>query len=275
MAFPNIQTRQDIFDSTTRIKQLTQHPSDFMTDILVQQQQFACIEWICHFKVLAEIPLPPGSISYADVATKLQVSESTLRSVARMAMTANFLRETKDRRLAHNSLSAVFVEDASLATWLSYMLNRSVPCMRGFAQATEKWPDSTKGNETAYNVAMNTDLSFFDHLKANPDLSVEFGKYMKSQSTVHAGASVDHLLKGLDWAALGEAKVVDVSDVFQELWPVLTQHRLAGIPGAPRWHWQRDFQTSDLSSKISRNPFKTLELKPSRFPQKLQGGLNS
>lgn len=181
-----------------------------MTDILVQQQQFACIEWICHFKVLAEIPLPPGSISYADVATKLQVSESTLRSVARMAMTANFLRETKDRRLAHNSLSAVFVEDASLATWLSYMLNRSVPCMRGFAQATEKWPDSTKGNETAYNVAMNTDLSFFDHLKANPDLSVEFGKYMKSQSTVHAGASVDHLLKGLDWAALGEAKVVDV-----------------------------------------------------------------
>ncbi|KAL9045147.1 MAG: hypothetical protein Q9214_001770 [Letrouitia sp. 1 TL-2023] len=210
MSFSNPQTRQDIFDSTTRIKQLTQQPSDFLTDILVQQQQYTCIEWIWKFKVLTELPLQPGSISYAGVAKKLRVSESTLRSVARMAMTANFLCETKDGRLAHNSLSAVFVKDASMATWLSYLLHRSVPCMRAFTQATERWPDPTKGNETAYSLTMNTGLSFFDHLKANPDLGAEFGKYMKSQSTVHTGASVDHLLRGLDWAALGEAKVVDV-----------------------------------------------------------------
>lgn len=218
VAFANLQARQDIFDSTTRIKQLMQQPSDFLSDILVQQQQYTCIEWIWNFKVLTEVPLQPGSISYADVATKLQVPESTLRSVARMAMTANFLCETKDGRLAHNSLSAVFAEDASMATWLSYLLHRSVPCMRAFTQATERWPDPTKGNETAYSLTMNTDLSFFDHLKANPDLSAEFGKYMKSQSTVHTGASVDHLLQGLDWAALGEAKVVDVSDFFSKIW---------------------------------------------------------
>lgn len=234
--FPDVETRQEIFDSTTRIKQLTQQPSDFLTEILVQQQQIACIEWICHFKVLAEIPLPVGSISYADVATRLHVSESTIRSVARMAMTANFLYETDDGKLTHNTLSAMFVEDANLATWLSYMLNRSIPCMRRFAQATEKWQDSIRGNETAYNIAMNTDLSFFDHLKANPDLSAEFGRYMKSQSTVNVGASVDHLLKGLDWASLGEAKVVDVSDVFRRGWLVLMSDRLAATPGPPRWH---------------------------------------
>ena len=214
--FANLQTRQEIFDSLTRIKQLMQQPSDFLTDILVQQQQYTCIEWLWNFKVLTEVPLQPGSISYADVATKLQVSESTLRSVARMAMTANFLCETKDGRLAHNLLSTIFVEDDSLVTWLSYLVHRSVPCMRAFTQATERWPDPTNSNETAYNLTMNTDLSFFDHLKVNPDLSAEFGMYMKSQSTVHAGASVDHLLQGLDWAALGEAKVVDVSDVFSD-----------------------------------------------------------
>jgi len=54
-AFANLQTRQDIFDSTTLIKQRTQQPSDFLTDILVQQQQYACIEWIWKFKVLSEI----------------------------------------------------------------------------------------------------------------------------------------------------------------------------------------------------------------------------
>lgn len=231
VAIANLQTRQDIFDSLTRIKQLTQQPSDFLTNILVQQQQYTCIEWLWNFKVLTEIPLQPGSISYVDVAAKLQILESTLRSVARMAMTADFLCETKDGRLAHTSLSAVFVEDDNLATWLSYLLHSSVPCMRAFTRATERWSDPTKGNETAYSLAMNTDLSFFDHLKANTDLSAEFGKYMKSQSTVHTGASVHHLLKGLDWAALGEAKIVDVSDVFPIFFEILASFNTAQVGG--------------------------------------------
>ena len=277
MAYANLQTRQDIFDSTTRIKQLTQQPSDFLTDILVQQQQYTCIEWIWNFKVLAEIPLPPGSISYADLATKLQIPPSTLRSVARMAMTANFLCETKDGSLAHNAISAVFVKDDSMATWLSYLLRRTIPFTRAFTQATEKWPNPTKDNETAYNLAMETDLQFFDHLKANPDLAAEFSKYMTSQSTGHRGASVDHLLKGLDWATLGNAKVVDVCALIDVLksWLMLMHHRLAEIPEAPRLHWQRYFQIFDSLSKIFRSPFATPELKPGPFPQKFCGGLNS
>ena len=218
MAFTDLQTRQEILDATARIAQLTQQPSDFLTNILVQQQQYHCLEWLWTFKVFSEVPLPPGSTSYANVAIKLRVPESTLRSVARMAMTVNFLFETEDGKLAHSPLSAIFVEDANMETWLSYLINRSVPCMRAFTQATRKWPDPSKGNETAYNLAMNTDLSFFDHLRENPELSAEFGKYMKSQSTVHAGASVDHLLEGLDWAALGEAKIVDVRDIFLIRW---------------------------------------------------------
>lgn len=210
----DLQTRQHIFDLTTQIQLLTQQPSDFLTNILVQQQQYTCLEWIWNFKVLGEIPLQPDSISYADVATKIQVPESTLRSVTRMAMTAKFLRETEDGKLAHSPLSAGFVEDASLSEWLSYLLHRSVPCMRAYTQATERWPNPNRSNETAYNLAMNTDLAFFDHLKANADLGAEFGRYMKSQSTAHAGASVDHLLQGLDWVALGKAKIVDVSDAF-------------------------------------------------------------
>lgn len=40
------------------------------------------------------------------------------------------------------------------------MLHRSVPCMRAFTQATERWPDLTKGNETTYNSNMNTVLVY-------------------------------------------------------------------------------------------------------------------
>jgi 6-hydroxytryprostatin B O-methyltransferase len=224
MAFQSMQTRQEIFDSVTQIKQVSQQPSDFLTDILIQQQQYSSIEWLYRFNILAEVPLPPDSISYPDAAAKIGVSESTLRAVARMAMTANFLCETKDGKLAHNSLSASFVEDEGLAAWLSYLIKGSVPCMRAFPDATRKWSDSRKRNEAAYNVAMSTELSFFEHLKANPNLSAEFGKYMKSQSTVATGTSADHLLKGYDWEALGDAKIVDVSDLLPVDRTILTQN---------------------------------------------------
>lgn len=221
-AFPNMQSRHEILELATRIKQLSQQPSDFLTDLLVQQQQFACIEWIHRFHLLKEIPLPPGSISYPDAAAKLRVSVSTLRAVTRMAMTANILAETKDGRLAHNKLSAAFVEDENLAAWLSYLINGSIPCMRAFPEATQRWNDSTKRNETSYNIAMGTDLSFFEHLAADSHRSAEFGKYMKSQSTVHAGVNAGHLVIGYDWAKLGEAKIVDVSCTLCHDQPIIT-----------------------------------------------------
>ena len=277
VAIPDHQTRQEILDSMTRIKELAQQPSDFLTNVLVQQQQYTAIEWLWKFQVLHEIPLRK-SISYVDVAAKLQMPESTLRSVARMAMTADFLCETKSGNLAHNPLSTVFVEDDDMATWMSYMIHRSVPCMRTFAQATKKWPGTTKGNETAYNLAMDTDLSFFDHLRANPDFGAEFGRYMKSQSTVHTGASVDHLVQGLDWAALGKSKIVDVGDFFSqglESKKVLMRHRLAGTLGAPRLHWQGSFRIYILSSKIFPGQFTVLRLKPNHFRETYLEGSSS
>ncbi|KAF2688362.1 methyltransferase [Lentithecium fluviatile CBS 122367] len=201
--------RQEIFDSTTRIKQLSQKPSDFLTELLVQQQQFACIEWLFHFQIFRQIPLN-GSISYGELATRTQLPESDIRATARMAITANLLSETKQGKLAHNSLSADLFEDPGLWTWFSYLIKRSVPCMRAYTQASEKQLEVVESARTAYTIAMKTELSFFDHLKTNPELSAEFGKYMKSQSTVHAGATVDHLVEGFDWASLGEAKIVDV-----------------------------------------------------------------
>ena len=137
--------------------------------------------------------------------------EAILKSVAKMAMTANFLRETNEGELAHNPLSACFVKNSDLYTWLRYMVNRTALVMAAFVKATEKWGGSLKGNETAYNIAMDTDLSFFDHLKSSPELGKEFGAYMKSQASAFTGTSVDFLSRGFDWASLEEATVVDVS----------------------------------------------------------------
>lgn len=199
-----------VIEHATQIKHLVHDPSSFLTELLVQQQQYHCIQWLCHFDVLSCIPLPPDALPYAEIAVRAKVPVSTLRSIARMAMTTGFLCETKDGNLSHNSLSAPFVEDFHMRRQLLHMVNQTVPIMAGLARATEKWGDTTAPNETAYNIVMETSLPFFEHLKARPDLNDNFDAFMKSRAVSHTGSSAEHLLEAFDWKSLGEATVVDV-----------------------------------------------------------------
>jgi 6-hydroxytryprostatin B O-methyltransferase len=93
---------------------------------------------------------------------------------------------------------------------MMYMANRTVPTMAKFVEATERWGDTTKKNETAYSLAMGTELSFFEHINSRPELNEEFGAYMKSQASSKSGTNVEFLLQGFDWGSLGGGVVVDV-----------------------------------------------------------------
>lgn len=93
---------------------------------------------------------------------------------------------------------------------LLHMFNATIPVMAGLVKATEKWGDTQASNETAYNIANNTNLPFFQHLKAQPDLQKKFEEYMKSRAVSHNGSNAAYLLEAFDWNALGTAKVVDV-----------------------------------------------------------------
>ncbi|KAM0438573.1 hypothetical protein ACHAPT_001325 [Fusarium lateritium] len=202
--------RDAIIEHAAQLKHLVHDPNSFLTELVVQQQQYHCIGWLCHFDVLSHIPLPPSSLSYADVSAKAGVPTSTLRSVARMAMTAGLLCEDRDGSLSHNALSASFVKNPHMRVQLLHMFNQTVPIMEKLAQATEKWGSTTAPNETAYNLVHQTDLPFFEHLKSRPDLNEGFDAFMKSRAVSHTGSNVEHLLEAFDWKALGEAKVVDV-----------------------------------------------------------------
>lgn len=203
--------RDAIIEHATQMKHLVHDPNSFLTELLIQQQQYYCIRWLCHFDVLSCIPLPPDGLPYAEVAARASVPVSTLQSVARMAMTAGLLCETRDGKLSHSPLSAPFVENVYMRTQLLYIFSHSVPLMAALAPATEKWGDTTAPNETAYNFVHETDLPFFQHLESRPDISEGFDAYMKSRAVSHTGSSAEHLLDAFDWKSVGEATVVDVS----------------------------------------------------------------
>ncbi|KAI9867331.1 MAG: hypothetical protein M1830_005839, partial [Pleopsidium flavum] len=126
-----------------------------------------------------------------------------------MAMTSNFLCEPKLGELAHNAVSALFVTNPALLDWAMFMTQFSMPVAAKLVEATEKWGTTEQKNQTAVNIAFNTDLPLFDFIAQSPELTKQFAAYMKNV-TASEGTNIKHLLTGFDWAGLSEATIVDV-----------------------------------------------------------------
>lgn len=127
-----------------------------------------------------------------------------------MAITTAFLCSPSPNHLAHTRLSAAFAADPALRDWLLYLASASAPTALKLTEATERWGETKKPEETAYSLAMGTELGFFEHLKADPRRGKEFAGYMAAVGK-SKGVSIDHLVKGFDWASLPHgAVVVDV-----------------------------------------------------------------
>lgn len=149
-------------------------------------------------------------VSYEAVAAAAGVPVRQLKSVARMAIARNFLREAPAGHLSHTSISAAFVQTPSFNDWAVFMATNSAMVAANLVEATEKYGDTHSKCETAYNVWQNTDLPFFDHLKLDEERNRQFAGYMKNV-TSGKGTSIQHLINGYDWDALGDVTIVDVS----------------------------------------------------------------
>lgn len=194
------------------------------------------------------------------------VPENQLKSIARMAMTGNFLAEPVHGQVAHNATSGIFVTNPSISGWALFMAENSCPGALAIVGATEKYGVTDKKNETAFNVARNTDLPFFDYIGQSPEQGKQFASYMKNV-LASEGTKVDHLVKGFDWENLGEATVVDVSKVLLDIWVLLVETAKCIFwltvptkcrsvdPGATQQSpWQPRSPSSNSSSKTFRKP---------------------
>ncbi|KAH8695143.1 sterigmatocystin 8-O-methyltransferase [Talaromyces proteolyticus] len=200
--------RRDLTEASFKIFQLAVGPSEFLPHLTANFHVLFALRWLCHFQIFSLVPLH-GSISYTDLAAEAKVSERRLKSVARMAMTNNLFSEPTADTIAHSAISALLVTNPNFFDWARFMTEASIPTAAKLVEACERWPDSVKKNETAYNIAFDHDLPFFDHLAQDPERTRQFSGYMKSV-TNSEGTDLKHLVAGFDWAKLGKATIVDV-----------------------------------------------------------------
>ena len=167
------------------------------------------LRWLIHFDIFSHIPLDKPA-TYNAIATAANVPESQLKAVAREAMTSFILSEPELNQVTHTAASAMFIRKPLMLDWANYMFGASIPTAQKSVEQTQKWPGSVKKNETAYNLAFDHEMDFFQHLSASPELTKQFSGYMKSV-TDGRGTDLEHMVHGFDWAGLPEnALVIDV-----------------------------------------------------------------
>ena len=125
----------------------------------------------------------------------------------------NLLREPIPGEVAHSSTSAAFIKNSSLNDWGAFMTSLLAMMALHTVEATEKYGATESTTQTTFNVWKNTDKPFFDYVKQDKELTRQFASFMKNL-TSGRGTSIQHLLKGYDWASLGTATVVDVCFIF-------------------------------------------------------------
>jgi 6-hydroxytryprostatin B O-methyltransferase len=141
------------------------------------------------------------------------VPEQRLKSIIRMAMTSSLFREQPDgKSVGHSATSALLARNEDVHAYASYMSARTAACALEMAPAHQKWgAGTTRTYETAFNLAYDTDLPFFEYLSRNEDFMKDFAQYMRNVRSSE-GVDIKHLLAGYEWQGIPDGgMVVDVS----------------------------------------------------------------
>lgn len=151
-----------------------------------------------------------GSITYDELSIRTETPVHQLKSVIRMAAAHGFLSEVQPMEVSHSPFSALLAADSAFLNWARWLTNYSVPSAYRFPEATEKWGSTEQKNETAFNIAMDVQVPFFDYLKQEKAMNAMFSSYMRNVASSEA-TSFKHLINGFDWSSLpAGAKVVDI-----------------------------------------------------------------
>ncbi|KAH9844670.1 Hydroxyindole O-methyltransferase [Teratosphaeria destructans] len=202
------EARASAMDQSLEVFEVLSGPTKVLSNLTIAYQTIAALRWLCHFNVLRLVP-EQGSITFAELAQRANVSEAALKTVARMAMTAHLLHEPEPETLAHTAASKAIAESQPFHDWAVHIAKEAIHIAMSMVEATERWHDSTKTTETPFNIALDTELPFFEHLQKRPDHMKIYVGYQKAVASTE-GLALQHIIRGYDWAALGRATVVDV-----------------------------------------------------------------
>ena len=150
-----------------------------------------------------------GDISYADIAAAADVDEEDARRILRFSMTNRLFTEPRLGYVAHSASSAVLARNEITRAWIGYGAEDGYPTSVRMLDAEKLFKGSKRTTDSAYNLAFDTELPYFQHLGLFPERAKQFAATMRAAAAA-PGWSLRHLVDEYPWDAIGDCTVVDV-----------------------------------------------------------------
>ncbi|KAI9742750.1 MAG: hypothetical protein M1818_003479 [Claussenomyces sp. TS43310] len=215
--------RDALLDATRKLQILVTGPRRWlMGSIMNSHDGLSTLRAVSHFKIAQAIPVE-GSIPIADLAAVIKLPEQPLMRILRQLIPQMLFTEPKKGHFGHSIVSVEIARDPLLQAWVSHNVDELYVSGTKFVEMMEKWGDSGEPTETAFNLAYDTNDTFWEYLAKHPEVGARFGATMKAQAADSIADSPS--LEGIiPWNDLGKATVVDLGGSIGHLGIALATH---------------------------------------------------
>lgn len=190
------------------VRVLTQGPEEAHTNSLQYNDNFS-LQAIVEFKIAHAVPIN-GTATYHDIASAVKLPEVKVRQLVRHAMTNRIFYEPSPGIVAHTAASRTLRNEEVLSTWIALCSGEFFPAAARGVDALQKLPDSQEPSEAGWAFGHNcVGTPMFKVAMSDPARAKRFGVGMASLAG-GPGYELAYTAQCYDWAALGEATVVDL-----------------------------------------------------------------
>ncbi|KAI1113334.1 O-methyltransferase [Nemania sp. NC0429] len=193
----------DLMELTTELQALVQGPRLHVHNQILAHINLVNLHALYSFKLPSRVPVE-GSISYAELAAKIQIGEDVVRRIARYAITKHIFREVDGgNRLAHSATSKMLAESPMMMEWIGMVCEEMWPAATRAVPALAKWPGSQEPHHSGYALAHGLETHVFDMLADQPERAARFANAMVYFNSIDDLAS-HHLCNAYDWESVSQ-----------------------------------------------------------------------
>ncbi|KAI1429717.1 S-adenosyl-L-methionine-dependent methyltransferase [Xylaria sp. FL1777] len=198
--------RRSIIQDAAELRDLMLGPRDylfsFVHNALLPQQA------VTRFGLARNLPVD-GEQTFAEMATKAGLSETSVRKLVRFAVTQRIFEEPTQGVVAHSAVSRLLAEDPGVHDYVATCTDDLWQAAAQTCDAMSQFPGSEEPNETGFTVANNTTKPIHEFLAQFPQRSTRFANMMHAFTGGDA-FDLKYVVDSYPWAQHSGGTLVDV-----------------------------------------------------------------
>lgn len=210
--YPDIfETRQSIIDASKQVTSLALGPSETILSWTGPQRMMTyALRTIEHYDVANVVP-KGGSMTFTDLAKKLEVNQEVLERIMRLAFGFHLFEEKPLGSVSHTALSEAL---PVLSGWNKMTMTTDN------ALSLQAWPAALKVyNEDAgainlpWNIGLKDDRPHFAYIQSGDGETggmKGFTAAMESRARTSGGSDFSFFRDGFDWESLAEGPLIEL-----------------------------------------------------------------